>query len=221
MDERYPYQCVSEKMDQLFIPAHADYEEIMEDFRRNGHDSEYCPDSDSEQSAGCFRGPGSRTRPRNGVHGPGVRRGGGGAPAPSPGFLMRAPPQNVGSAAAYAAFALGLIPPSLGINMCCAFCRKNGETLAFYSGHMLKDSKGRVTCPILRAYTCPYCGANGDKAHTVKYCPVNLASETAMGSLARENLTHGGMSPPSPRRACSISAQSDIAGRRRRYRRSH
>ena len=38
---------------------------------------------------------------------------------------------------------------------------------------ILQDSTGRVTCPILRAYTCPNCGANGDIAHTVKYCPMS------------------------------------------------
>jgi len=54
----------------------------------------------------------------------------------------------------------------------CTFCKNNGESEAIYSTHYLKDSNGVVTCPILRAYTCPICGQNGDKAHTVKYCPI-------------------------------------------------
>ena len=55
----------------------------------------------------------------------------------------------------------------------CVFCRNNGESEAVYSNHILKDAEGRTTCPILRAYTCPICKANGDNSHTIKYCPLN------------------------------------------------
>ena len=58
----------------------------------------------------------------------------------------------------------------------CVFCRNNGETESFYTSHYLKDAEGKVTCPVLRAYTCPLCGANGDLAHTIKYCPENSQS---------------------------------------------
>lgn len=58
----------------------------------------------------------------------------------------------------------------------CVFCRNNGETESFYTSHYLKDADGKVTCPVLRAYTCPLCGANGDAAHTIKYCPENSQS---------------------------------------------
>ncbi|CAF1134261.1 unnamed protein product [Rotaria sordida] len=52
----------------------------------------------------------------------------------------------------------------------CVFCRNNGENELIYSSHSLKDSIGNVTCPILRAYQCPICGATGSQAHTIKYC---------------------------------------------------
>ena len=56
----------------------------------------------------------------------------------------------------------------------CAFCKTNGEVDVVYLSHVLKDSCGRTTCPYLRKYTCPICGENGDKAHTIKYCPLNV-----------------------------------------------
>lgn len=55
----------------------------------------------------------------------------------------------------------------------CVFCKNNGEPLSVYGSHVLKDQCGRVTCPILRRYTCPICGCSGDLAHTLKYCPLN------------------------------------------------
>nr|XP_054766247.1 uncharacterized protein LOC129273247 [Lytechinus pictus] len=58
------------------------------------------------------------------------------------------------------------------LNTYCVFCKNNKETLSFYSSHVLKDDVGKVICPVLRAYTCPICGANGDNAHTIKYCPM-------------------------------------------------
>jgi protein nanos 1 len=60
----------------------------------------------------------------------------------------------------------------------CVFCKNNGEQESYYKRHILKDSEGRVVCPILRAYTCPICNANGDDAHTIKYCPLNNSPET-------------------------------------------
>ncbi|KAG8013045.1 Nanos-like protein 1 [Nibea albiflora] len=55
----------------------------------------------------------------------------------------------------------------------CVFCRNNGAPEEVYGTHILKAADGRVLCPILRAYTCPLCSANGDNAHTIKYCPLS------------------------------------------------
>ena len=70
----------------------------------------------------------------------------------------------------------------------CVFCRNNGESESFYTSHYLKDSEGKVTCPVLRAYTCPLCGANGDAAHTIKYCPENSQS-VKNGGVKRATIT--------------------------------
>jgi hypothetical protein len=53
----------------------------------------------------------------------------------------------------------------------CCFCKNNGEKDVIYNSHALKDSLGKVICPILREYVCPKCGESGDYAHTNKYCP--------------------------------------------------
>ncbi|VVC42453.1 Zinc finger, nanos-type [Cinara cedri] len=55
----------------------------------------------------------------------------------------------------------------------CAFCKSNGETAEFYKSHFLKDPVGRVRCPILQRYQCPFCYATGENAHTRRYCPKN------------------------------------------------
>ncbi|KAJ0176724.1 hypothetical protein K1T71_007903 [Dendrolimus kikuchii] len=67
----------------------------------------------------------------------------------------------------------------------CAFCKNNGENEEHYSSHALKDGRGRVLCPVLRAFRCPRCGATGDRAHTIKYCPESVET----GSDRSSNLS--------------------------------
>ena len=37
----------------------------------------------------------------------------------------------------------------------CQFCLSNGENLEQCRSHQLKSASGLVSCPILRAFTCP------------------------------------------------------------------
>ncbi|XP_061842812.1 nanos homolog 1-like [Nerophis lumbriciformis] len=67
----------------------------------------------------------------------------------------------------------------------CVFCRNNGAPEEVYGTHILKTADGRVLCPILRAYTCPLCSANGDNAHTIKYCPLSREPPGGHRLLAR------------------------------------
>lgn len=54
----------------------------------------------------------------------------------------------------------------------CGFCRTNLEPESVYRSHPLRVND-IVVCPSLRKYVCCFCGATGDKAHTIKYCPKN------------------------------------------------
>lgn len=67
----------------------------------------------------------------------------------------------------------------------CVFCRNNGAPEEVYGTHILKTADGRVLCPILRAYTCPLCSANGDNAHTIKYCPLSKEPAGQRAAAAR------------------------------------
>ena len=81
-------------------------------------------------------------------------------------------------------------PPRTVKQQVCVFCRNNGESESFYTSHCLKDAEGKVTCPVLRAYTCPLCGANGDLAHTIKYCPENSqTSKLQVPQVKRATIT--------------------------------
>jgi len=65
----------------------------------------------------------------------------------------------------------------------CSLCFHNGEPEEFYSSHNLKTRDGRVvTCPVLRKFVCNICGATGDVAHTLRYCPLNKDGAFSYGA---------------------------------------
>ncbi|XP_078489228.1 nanos homolog 1-like [Ciona intestinalis] len=66
---------------------------------------------------------------------------------------------------------------------CCAFCKSNREPMDFYSTHLIRDSTGRITCPVLRRHVCRFCGATGDFAHTASYCIHNPERGSSMKTV--------------------------------------
>ena len=79
---------------------------------------------------------------------------------------------------------LAAVRKSSKLNACCSFCKNNGEAEKIYTSHTMKNSKGKVTCPLLKIYICPICGQTGDNAHTITYCKKYKL-------LKRENMLQG------------------------------
>ncbi|XP_076644575.1 RNA-binding protein nanos [Halictus rubicundus] len=135
----YPFNSsLEEELKRLFeltfdlpAPPKPNVDDVMEDFRHNGRDFEYCPDLNDSAT--------TETTPRRKKNK---------KPLPTE----------------------------------CVFCRNNGEEEIYYKKHLLKDAGGRVVCPVLRAYTCPICGATGDTAHTIKYCSKSSKSTATLAT---------------------------------------
>ena len=60
-----------------------------------------------------------------------------------------------------------------------------------YNIQILKDSEGRTTRQILRAYTCPICKAICENSHTINYYPLNQKGpHSLIGVMCNLNLFH-------------------------------
>ncbi|XP_066063835.1 nanos homolog 3 [Chamaea fasciata] len=92
------------------------------------------------------------------------------APSPCAGPAPRAGPAPCAGPAPRA----GLAP--------CSFCQHNGEAPGMYQSHSLRDTQGRLQCPVLRSYVCPQCGATQDQAHTRRFCPLTHRGYTSVYS---------------------------------------
>jgi HD superfamily phosphohydrolase len=56
----------------------------------------------------------------------------------------------------------------------CKICKDNGKSKNMYESHNVKNEKGMVCCPVLKAHICEKCGKNG---HTKTYCTKSFTSE--------------------------------------------
>ncbi|KOC70335.1 Nanos like protein 1 [Habropoda laboriosa] len=137
-------------------------EDVMEEFRHNGRDFEYCPDLDNGTMPEMTQRRKKNKKP---------------------------------------------LPTE------CVFCRNNGEQEAYYREHLLKNADGLISCPVLRAYTCPKCGATGDFAHTVKYCPKSPKYPETLATVNSFKLSRNSMGRRRVKyNACGMQPRVTIVG---------
>jgi len=97
----------------------------------------------------------------------------------------------------------------------CKFCFSNGEAESQYRSHLLKNSSGLVTCPVLRSFICPICKATGDFAHTQRYCPRNKDGHFNTGASLTElkrRKNAAGNFPSSRKMVWPLPSQSTVRG---------
>jgi len=97
----------------------------------------------------------------------------------------------------------------------CKFCYSNGEAEYQYRNHLLKNSSGLVTCPVLRSFICPICKATGDFAHTQRYCPRNKDGHYNTGASLTElkrRKNAAGNFPSSKKTTWPIPTQAMVRG---------
>ena len=71
----------------------------------------------------------------------------------------------------------------------CTFCKNNGEKEEVYCSHLLKDSTGKITCPVLKTHVCPICHETGEKAHTLTYCKdYKMSKKVEFLQIALDNI---------------------------------
>lgn len=75
----------------------------------------------------------------------------------------------------------------------CAFCKSNGEPRSFYTSHSLRNTRGKVNCPVLYVYVCPICGSTGENSHTLRYCPFNTSDSLSITCITKSIRSAAGL----------------------------
>ncbi|XP_046384726.1 uncharacterized protein LOC124155025 [Ischnura elegans] len=143
----------------------SEIDELLEEFRKIGRDSAYCPDSDEVVGKENFPANEGKNNINNFKEEYNFKEEIKSSYMEWFSFIQDLSKKKTTSDT--------FTQPVKGGTDLCSFCRKNGEAYAFYTSHRLRDDLDRVCCPILYRYVCPICKATGDNAHTIKYCPLN------------------------------------------------
>lgn len=116
--------------------------EIMEEFKKNGIDYEYCPQDEDEAMNMHYKTKNEAT-----------------------------PDQTIASSIFNRSKPRRRLKPVKSSSKYCVFCKNNERPPEVYLAHAFRDKNDVLVCPYLRQYVCPLCNATGDNAHTIKYCP--------------------------------------------------